>query len=330
MGQALYGPEGFFTASGFGGPSGHFRTSATVSPLFSDALARLFLLVDQALGQPARVDLVDVGAGRGELLSGILSALPGDVAGRTRPLAVEMAGRPTGLPAPIGWSHEVPEGITGLLVATEWLDNVPLDVAMLAPYPPGQWRYVLVDRNGVERTGPPIDPADAEWLADWWPAARPGNRAELGAPRDQAWAAAVSGIASGLALTVDYGHLSAARPPLGTLTGFRDGREVRAVPDGSCDVTAHVALDAVAAAGERVAGRPSALADQRSALRALGVDSRRPPLSLASADPREYLRLLSVATQAQELTAREGLGGHYWLAQPVGLDIRPPWTVLES
>lgn len=341
MEQALYGPGGFFTDSEFRGPAAHFRTSATVSPLFSGALARLFLLVDEALGHPDRIDLVDVGAGRGELLTGILRALPSDLAGRTRPLAVEVAQRPDGLPDLIAWNHQIPEGITGLLVATEWLDNVPLDVATFtgdldssaqpatgAPPGSGEWRYLLVDQSGVERIGPPVTPADAGWLAAWWPPAEEGTRAEIGAPRDQAWAEAVMSLSSGLALTVDYGHTLATRPPLGTLTGFRGGREVPAVPDGSCDLTAHVSLDAVARRGERVAGLPSTVIDQRAALRALGVDSRRPPLSLASANPMEYLRLLSIASQAQELTAGEGLGGHYWLCQPVGLDLRLPWAAL--
>ncbi|MYS43043.1 hypothetical protein GTY23_17755, partial [Streptomyces sp. SID5998] len=64
-----------------------------------------------------------------------------------------------------------------------------------------------------------------------------------------AWAGAVSRLRRGLAVAVDYAHTAADRPPFGTLTGFRDGRETAPVPDGSCDLTAHVALDACAAAG---------------------------------------------------------------------------------
>jgi hypothetical protein len=53
-------------------------------------------------------------------------------------------------------------------------------------------------------------------------------------------------------------------------------------------------------------------------LRRLGVDGRRPPLELAPSDPGGYVRALAAASQAAELTDPAGLGGHYWVAQPVG------------
>lgn len=321
MRRSLYGPDGFFTRPG-PGPAGHFRTSAHAAPTFAGAVATLVCRVDAALGHPDRLDLVDVGGGRGELMAALLTALPDDVADRVRPVVVELAPRPAGLPDRIGWRADLPDGLEGVLVATEWLDNVPLDV--LEVDGAGDARYVLVDAAGDERLGPPPDPADAAWLAEWWPLrdAPPGTRAEVGAPRDAAWAEAVGALARGLALAVDYGHLRRARPVFGTLTGFRDGRQVPPVPDGSCDLTAHVAIDAVAAAGARAAGgEPGRLSSQRESLRALGVDGARPPLALARTDPQGYVRALARAGVAAELTDAAGLGGHYWLLQPVGLSV---------
>ena len=143
-------------------------------------------------------------------------------------------------------------------------------------------------------------------------------RAEVGWPREVAWADAVAAVRRGCALAVDYGHLRDTRPPHGTLTGYRDGRQVPPAPDGSCDVTAHVAMDSAAAA----AGAPYTLVTQREALRALGVDGGRPPLDLARSDPAAYLRALSAAGAAAELTEPAGLGGHWWLLHTVGLDPR--------
>jgi SAM-dependent MidA family methyltransferase len=204
-----------------------------------------------------------------------------------------------------------------VLLATEWLDNVPLDVAEVDP--DGRARRVLVDPGtGLETLGPDVDPADRFWLARWWPAARAGERIELGWPRDVAWADAVSAVRRGCALAVDYGHLRAARPPLGTLTGYRDGRQVPPRPDGSTDVTAHVAVDSAAVA----AGTPYRIISQRAALRGLGVDGGRPPLDLARTDPAAYLRALSAAGAAAELTDPAGLGGHWWLLHEVGIDLR--------
>ncbi|GAA1598005.1 SAM-dependent methyltransferase [Actinoplanes couchii] len=311
MQAALYGDGGFFTREE---PADHFRTSVHASPLFAGALARFAVRVDEALGHPAVFDLVDVGAGRGELIAGMLAALPSGLAGRVRATAVEVAPRPGGLDPAVHWRPGLPDRVTGLLMATEWLDNVPLDVLETDEH--GRLRKVLVDpATGAETLGAPADPADLFWAGRWWPG--PG-RIEVGTPRDRAWADAVDAVRHGVALCVDYGHVQAERPAFGTLTGFRDGRQVPPVPDGSCDVTAHVAMDSVAAA----TGAPFHLLRQREALRSLGVDGSRPSLELAHTDPVGYLRRLSTAGAAAELTDPTGLGGHWWLWHEVGLGER--------
>jgi SAM-dependent MidA family methyltransferase len=313
MASALYGPDGFFVRAD-DGPAGHFRTSVHASPLFAGALLRLVARVDAALGRPKVFDLVDVGAGRGELLTTLHALLPDDLAERVRLVGVELAPRPVGLDPAIDWRREVPGDLVGLLVATEWLDNVPLDVADLDDA--GRLRRVLVDlATGDESLGGPVDAADRFWLSRWWP--QPG-RVEIGWPRDTAWADAVSRLRRGCALAVDYGHRRDERPAAGTLTGYRGGRQVRPVPDGSCDVTAHVAVDAMASA----AGIPYEIVSQRVALKALGIDGARPPLELARKDPGEYVRALSAAGAAAELIEPAGLGGHWWLLHTAGLSER--------
>ncbi|MBG6101094.1 SAM-dependent MidA family methyltransferase [Micromonospora vinacea] len=414
MASALYGPGGFFVADT--GPADHFRTSVHASPAFATALLRLISEVDTALGHPPRLDVVDVGAGRGELLrslaglavgvsgeptrsgrSGLIPPRAGSpetltstasarrspdepslvtarpsLAERIRFTAVEYAHRPESLPEEIDWTSEIPAGITGVLLATEWLDNVPLDVAV---HTEDGWRYVLVDpHTGAESVGGPVSADDLDWLTTWWPspasplstdgdpslgvawtdatsegesgfgAARPAEgssltarsrpgcpetphsdhrRAEIGRSRDEAWAHAVGKISRGLAVAVDYGHLRESRPVDGTLTGYRGGRQVPPVPDGSSDVTAHVAMDSVASAGAAVARCAYSLVLQREALRALGADGGRPPLSLAGTDPVGYVRALAAASAVAELTDPAGLGGHWWLRQPVGIPLGP-------
>ncbi|MFD0259604.1 SAM-dependent methyltransferase [Kitasatospora indigofera] len=326
MEEALYGAEGFYRRPE--GPAGHFRTSVHASGLYAGAVARLLGEVDEALGRPAELAFVDVGAGRGELLAGVLAAVPAGLAGRLRPYGVELAARPPGLPAEVRWTDRPPAGVTGLLFANEWLDNVPLDLAEAGE--DGVLRYTEVDTaGGGQRPGAPVSEADRRWAERWWPVREPGDVVELGGPRDEAWAGAVGSLAAGLAVAVDYAHTAGRRPPFGTLAGFRDGREVSPVPDGSCDVTAHVALDAVA-----VPGVHSLWTTQREALRALGVSGARPPLSLASSDPAAYLRALGGAGEAAELTDPAGLGAFGWLAQAVRIPVPeslgglPGWQTL--
>src|SRR5712664_3084596 len=102
MERALYGPDGFYRTPG--GPAAHFRTSVHASPLFASAILRLLREVDEALGRPSELTLVDVGAGRGELSATVAAQLTGEppadeahdgktLAERVRLVAVEVAER---------------------------------------------------------------------------------------------------------------------------------------------------------------------------------------------------------------------------------------------
>ncbi|MFG1809966.1 SAM-dependent methyltransferase [Streptomyces sp. NPDC049040] len=303
MERALYGPGGFFVRER---PAGHFRTSVHVSQLYAGAVAELLCRVDAALGHPAELVFTDMAAGGGELCAGVLDALPAGVAARVSPYAVDLAPRPAGLDPRVTWAATPPRDARGLLFANEWLDNVPLSLAEADE--DGTVRYVEVRAaDGAERLGAEVGGADAQWLGRWWPP-EAGTRAEIGLPRDEAWAAAAGSLAAGLAVAVDYSHVLAERPPYGTLTGYREGRQIPPVPDGSCDLTAHVAADSLPAARH---------VPQRAALHALGLTAARPPLALATTDPAAYVRGLATAGEAAALTARGSLGDFTWSLTPV-------------
>ncbi|GAA1608393.1 SAM-dependent methyltransferase [Nonomuraea maheshkhaliensis] len=308
--RALYGEEGFYLRER---PSGHFRTSVSASAAFAGAVLALLAEVDAELGKPDVLDLVDIGAGEGVLVAQVLESAPPALRDRLRITAVDLSPRPPDLPGRVRWSGEVPNGIVGLAIANEWLDNVPLDVAEQTAEGP---RLILVDvRTGEERLGGPLRPADRAWLERWWPLTRVGSRAEIGLPRDEAWASVLVRLRRGRAIAIDYAHPVDNRPLCGTLTGYRDGAVVTPVPDGTCDITAHVALDACAAAGIRAGAISTTLSTQRAALRELGVTGARPPLDLARVDPRGYLRALARASEEGELIDPSGLGGFGWLSQ---------------
>lgn len=292
MTDALYGPAGFYrTAS----PVDHFRTSVHVSSAFARALLRLARLA----GVRA---VVDVGAGRGELLTAV-AALDAEL----ELVAVEIRPRPLELSERVLWVPETPSGLDALIVANEWLDNVPLDVVDAG-------LVVEVSDEGVERPGRRPSARDLAWLAEW-------GGVEIGHPRDEAWASVMSRLERGIAVAVDYGHVRATRPAGPTLAAYRDGRMVSPVPDGSCDLTAWVAMDAVAAAGERAGATSTLLTTQRAALSALGLSGTRPPLALATSDPAGYLTALAEAGEVSALMDPEGLGGFSWLLQAKGIEL---------
>jgi SAM-dependent MidA family methyltransferase len=250
---------------------------------------------------------VDLGCGRGELLEQVHRLGP-----QVRCIGVDIVARPA-LSEPIGWlrspgGDQLPDeldALSGALVlANEWLDVVPCPIAELDE--DGELREVLVNTSTAhERLGDPVSGTLRQWCQRFWPAEslEPGDRVEIGQPRDLAWDRLLSRVESGLAVAVDYGHTMDSRPAPGTLTGFRQGRQVLPVPDGSCDLTAHVCMDSLT---------HDRLTDQRTALRELGVSGQIPDRDLARSSPMAYLQGLSTASAAAVLTARGGLGGFLW------------------
>lgn len=314
MERALYGDldgrGGFYLRER---PSSHFRTSVSAANAFARAVLALLIAVDRELGSPPALDLVDIGAGEGHLARLVLDAAPEELRIRLRVTAVDLAPRPPGLPEEIDWRPDLPTAVTGLAVANEWLDNVPLDVV---EHTPAGLRLVLVDpATGEERPGDPPQTADRAWLERWWPLRRVGERAEIGRTRDAAWATVLERLARGRAVAIDYAHPVDNRPPHGSLAGYREGRLVPPIPDGTCDITAHVALDACAAAGVEAGAISTDLSTQREILRDLGITGARPLITTAHHNPHGYLRALSTASEEAELIDPSGLGSFGWLTQ---------------
>jgi len=307
--RALFAHDGFYRRDA---PASHFRTAAHAAPTeLAHALAAL------AVAHHCR-RIIDLGAGRGELLRAVHTVAPGLALH-----AVDVVGRPVDLPAAVGWSTglaELPDELWdgALVVAWELLDTVPCPV--LERDDDAVLRQVLVSPTGEERLGDPATEADLQWCRRWWPG--PASRIEVGLERDELWAHQVTRADHHRAgrrsvgdrtvlLAVDYAHRCDSRPPTGSLAAYRDGRQVTPAPDGSCDITAHVAIDAVAAAGEAAGAHTLELTTQREALRTLGVQARpRPGRALTAAD-------LARLNREGELIDPGGLGGFSWLLQVV-------------
>ena len=300
--QALYGESGFYRQES--GPAGHFSTATQGIPQIGELLARALLTL---MDQESLDTFLDMGCGRGELLEHVHRLGP-----QAHCIGVDVVSRPR-LSEPIGWiqspgGERLPDELDGLsdtlVFANEWLDVVPCPIAEMDEN--GELREVLVSlSSGDEQLGDTVSGTDREWCQWFWPIDRlaPGDRLEIGGTRDTAWDHLLARLASGLAVAVDYGHTIDSRPALGTLTGFRQGRQVLPIPDGSCDLTAHVAMDSLT---------HDELMDQRTALRQLGISGQTPPHDLSRSDPMAYLQGLSNASAAALLTAKGGFGDFMW------------------
>jgi hypothetical protein len=301
--RAAYGPNGFWRRST---PVEHFATAAAAGPELADAL---LVLLDRF---PAIGTVVDVGAGDGSLLNALAAADQ-----RLELVGVDLRPRPSGLVARARWVEDCWDvalggwtsgrcdgllaGLAGpaLLVATEWLDDLPCRVAV--PGPAG-----LRELRADGTAGRPLPPADQDWVDRWWPA---GEQVEVGRSRDLAWSALVAGLdpVGGLVLAVDYGHERAGRPATGSLAGFRTGRPVAARPDRHANLTAAVAVDALAAAGEDAGAHTLWLRRQEDVLAELWpAPVEDPPLAALAARSRRAA-----------LLDRRDWGSQWWLLQQV-------------
>ena len=310
--DAAYAPDGFWSTQQ---PGEHFTTAVGLGPFVAQAVAHV-------VPAGGRV-VVDVGAGDGQLLSALVDLLPDvtlvGVDRRPRPAALDprvrwvtdhwdvVAGR---------WTGGGPEAWTALplplYVAHEWLDDLPVPVVQRRAE---VWHEVEIDASGQERLGETAGDVDGAWLARWWPT---GGRAEVGRARDAAWGALVRAALErgGSALAVDYGHLAEQRPVDGSFAAYGRGRRRTPVPDGSVNLTAGVAVDALVAAGEALGAATLLLERQAAVLGRVTADAR----AEAALDPLQSL----VRRSGRAAATHPGRWGElWWLLQgpPAGRDL---------
>jgi SAM-dependent MidA family methyltransferase len=302
--ESAYGADGFWRRHW---PDEHFRTATSSSLLIAETLAAV-------LNRLGISSVVDIGAGRGQLLSALAGLRPALRLG-----GIDLRPRPGSLPAGIDWVEDLWDVRYGrwttsraetllhgtgpvMIVCSEWLDDLPCRVVHREA---DGWREVVVDPGGEQRPGPRLEEQDLDWADRWWPT---GQWAEIGLTRDRAWSALAAAVRrrGGCAIMIDYGHLQAERPPEGSFSAYRDGRPVEPVPSAGVNLTAHVSIDSVRAAGEAAGLTTELCCRQGEAMTRLGSPS--PP------DP-EPLVELSRRSERAALSSPYGWGSHWWLVQ---------------
>jgi SAM-dependent MidA family methyltransferase len=317
MGEALYGPSGFYTTGGRAGRGGDFITSPEVGPLFGAVVARFLDSEWRRLGCPRPFTVVDVGAGPGTLARSVLAAVPA-CAEALRYVAVEVAEsqraqHPVDNPR-VESSSRMPDGpFDGVIIANELLDNVPFRLAVHD----GEWReaYVvtLADGKQVESLSGAFDPLPAVLPHS----ARLGDRAPLH-DAAVAWVgAARRAIRSGTVLIVDYMSPTTAelvrrpwREWLRTYRGHAPGDHYLVDP-GSQDITTEVAIDQLP--------DPHAIRSQAQWLRLHGIDE-------LVAEGKRYWDAHAAQADLPALRMRSRVGESEALLDPTGLG---GFTVLE-
>jgi NADH dehydrogenase [ubiquinone] 1 alpha subcomplex assembly factor 7 len=302
MAIALGHPQyGYYLTRDPFGAGGDFITAPEVSQMFGELIGLWCAEVWRGMSGPARVHLVELGPGRGTLMSDLLRAarVVPDFHGAlevhlvdTSPVlearqraALEHAG------VPIEWHRNVERLPAGplIIIANEFLDALPVDQIVKTER---GWHERKIGMH-AGRLDFVLDPTPLdieEHLPERLRGAQPGvllESRDLAPMREVARRITEHG---GAALIIDYGHTQSGFGD--TLQGVRAHKTVDPLENpGQADLTSHVDFEALATAAMRWGLHAIGPVTQGNFLRAIGIALRaenlkrgRDPATVADVD----------------------------------------------
>ncbi|WP_300532561.1 SAM-dependent methyltransferase [Maricaulis sp.] len=317
MTEALFDPvEGFYATKDPIGAGSDFITAPEISQMFGELVGVFVLQSWVDLGRPGQVHLIELGPGRGTMMSDILRtarALPGfleaaqvtliEASAALKSVQAQTLG-PSG--AQIGWADRLEAVAPGpsIIIGNEFLDCLPVRQAIRHR---GQWheRMVTLGDEGefVFALGPDLGPDSAlipERLRDL----PDGQLAEF-RPGDLQVVEALAkrfAKAPGRALFIDYGP--ALSEPGDTLQAIRAHAKVEVLDaPGTADLTARVDFESLARAAHQQGLQSHGPIGQGDFLARLGLEARAATLSQSAPEKRAQ-----IARQVFRLTDSDQMG----------------------
>ena len=283
MAQVLGHPKhGYYMGRDPFGGRGDFITAPEVSQIFGELIGVWCAAGFQMMGAPERFALVELGPGRGTLMSDVLRAakvMPGFLAAaevhlvETSPLLrqnqkIKLAGAG----APVTW-HESFESVPQMpliVLANEFFDALPIRQVQKGET---GWLERVVGVDGgrlalglAQKQTPPAFAADE---------AEPGTIAELSDVRDGVAETIGARVAAhgGCGLIIDYGHERSATGDTLQAMSKHGYVDVLHRP-GQCDVTSHVDFESLARAFQAGGAKTYGPVPQGPFLHAVGLEVR--------------------------------------------------------
>jgi len=343
MELCLYDPElGYYSrpAEKFG-RTGDFYTSSDVHAVFGRLLARQFEEMWRVLGSPERMELLELGPGRGLFARDVLDWSEKKFPDFFRTVHYTLVERSPALRRSLhtrlsqhlatgrasiidtsragtrvrALSTEVPL----IVVANEFLDALPVEVVSAE----GSLRLDVENGRLVEKWVP-ASTAELEFLDRYGVHPGPGDRTEICFEARQHMVALAEAIERGFFIVIDYGYTreeQLAGRHLGTIMTYR---EHTASPNpyevpGEQDITGHVNFTALVAAAEQNGVQTHPLLTQSQFLMGIGEVNQ-------FADAFEECRLpqerAKVALQLKHLVTPAGMGETFQvLVASKGVDV---------
>jgi SAM-dependent MidA family methyltransferase len=303
LGHPLYG---YYTSRDPFGPEGDFVTAPEISQIFGELVGIWCAAAFQTLAMPRQFNLIELGPGRGTLMSDIVRAtrvMPGFAEAahihlvETSPILRKLQAEKLG--GDVTW-HESLESIPAgpsITIANEVFDALPI---RQYEFHQGHWmeRCVGLSADGrlvIGRTAFPLArPPDSE-----------GEIFETGPLRDDVARFLGNRLAhsAGAALVIDYGH--AVSTPGDTLQAVRRHQFCSILDQpGDADLTSHVDFESLAQAFMQGGAIGHGPITQRQFLLAMGLEARAALLS-QNARPEDRKVL---ARTAERLAGEDQMG----------------------
>lgn len=321
MELCLYHPElGFYArAREQFGKAGDFYTSSDVHAVFGRLLARQFAQMWEALGSPARLEIIELGPGRGLFARDVLdwsrkkfpaffAALHYQLVESSASLRARLADRlEEHIRAGKASVAEQLEPASGpaIVFANEFFDALAVDVVDHR----GEVRVALEGDRFHEVFAPPR-PELLDYIDRYSVRPQEGERVEV-APAALDWMRRIAAaVPRGFVVLIDYGYTRAeqlAGRHLDTLMTYRRhtaSSDPYEVP-GEQDITAHVNFTALRAAGEAAGLDHLALLTQSQFLIGLGEETQFADAFEDCRLPQEHAK---VALQLKHLVTPAGMG----------------------
>lgn len=297
MDACLHDPEhGYYVKQPAIGRGGDFITAPEISQIFGELIGLWSAVVWQQMGSPARVNLVELGPGRGTLmrdalraaakLQPFLNAINVDLIECNETLIDRQRATLSGCDRPLAWHESLAttSDTPTIVIANEFLDTVPAS-QMIGGIP----RHVSIDASDRLVFTP----------------------AEGTIHEHQDHTALIAGLAHRstnaplAAMFFDYGHLATA--PGETLQALRAHQfEHPLTSPGAADLTVHVDFEAFATAAQNHALAVDGPITQGEFLGRLGIVER--ASRLMSANPA---KAGEIELAVSRLIAPQGMGSRF-------------------
>ena len=306
MTLCLHHPQhGYYSTRTVLGADGDFITAPEISQTFGELIGLWCAVVWQSMGAPKRVRLIELGPGRGTLMSDALratsrvpdfhKALDVRLVETSAVMVTRQRDTLASEPVDIGWTPHIAATISPdiptIIVANEFFDALPVRQYVTLPSGEEQERNIVIDADGALAFTPPE--AQSQVVR---------TQLEGLAPiiRDLAF------IGTGALLAIDYGFSGPASAD--TLQAVRQHRHEHPLTSpGEADLTTYVDFAALAGAlRANTALVPAPRMAQGAFLGTLGIIERTQQLMGANPDSANELEMATA-----RLIAPTGMGGRF-------------------